>query len=189
MTRLSRLLWTLPLVLLGCLSKSPPIEQDYYTLPLTALAGESRAGTTPLRLERVEAPPMITREHLWRTGANEVALDEGSAWAVHPADVLELRLRDLLFAREGFAESLASGTPQLAVRVLVMEGDATAARVARVELVADLWLANGTQYRRHFLAEAPLDDLTAGALAVAMGRAVEQTSAELATWVAANARR
>lgn len=172
-------------LLTGCLSKGPTVEVNHYTLPLAELEGAPRTGTQPLRFDRVQSPPLLTRAMVWRVSETRVAPDEENDWAVHPADVLELRLRDLLFSRGGYAETLDVGAPLLGVRVLAMEGDATAANVARVRLVADLWGSEGQHDRRHFEATAALASRSPEALAEALAHAVEDVSVALVEWVEA----
>ena len=167
----------------GCLSKGPTVVVNHYTLPLAELEGSPRTGTQALRFDRVQAPPVLTRSMVWRVSETQVVADEESEWAVHPADALELRLRDLLFSRGGYAESLEYSAPLLSVRVVLMEGDATAASVARVHFVADLWGGEGEHHRRHFVAEEPIEGRSPEILAVAMARAIESSSAELVAWV------
>jgi ABC-type uncharacterized transport system auxiliary subunit len=175
-------LCVLPL-LASCISQSEPLDVHYYGAPLPALAGEAIPGTKPLRFDRLRAPAFLTSEMVWRVSETELAGDEGSLWAPHPADVLEERLRDLLFSRLGYRESLSVADPLLSVRVLAMEGELDGGGRARVELVADFWTADGVQHRERFSAVEELERRDSDALARGMGLAITRVSDQLAQWL------
>ena len=167
----------------SCISRSEPVEEHLFSAPLPELAGEAVPGTKPLRFDRLQAPSFVSTSMLWRVSETELASDAGSTWAPHPVQVLEVRLRDLLFSRLGFRESLTIGDPLLSVRVLAMEGVVDERSSARVELVADYWSADGTQHRERFVEVEPLERRDADALARGMGAAIARASEQLTRWV------
>jgi ABC-type uncharacterized transport system auxiliary subunit len=168
----------------SCISQSQPLEEHLYRAPLPALSGEAVPGTKPLRFDRLQSPSFLSSSMVWRVSETELASDAENSWAPHPVEELEGRLRDLLFSRLGFRESLAVGDPLLSIRILTMEGDTEDRGSARVELVADYWAVDGTQHRERFTAVEPLTRLGPDALARGMGVAIARVSDELAAWIA-----
>ncbi len=185
---LRQLVGLLTLTLLsGCLSKSEPLQEHFFTLPLPKLEGLAVPGERPLRFDRVSSPPLLSNQMVWRVGKTELMLDDLNAWALHPAEVLEQRLRDLLFSREGFRESLSGHDPLLSVRVVSIEGEGGAPPEgnARIELVADYFTSDGLQHRERFVELEPLPSLDPVGLSHAMGAAMDRSTSRLVAWVVA----
>jgi ABC-type uncharacterized transport system auxiliary subunit len=169
--------------LASCLSQKDPQAVHYFAAPQTELAGEAVPGTKPLRFDRIQSPPLLSTKMLWRVSENELAPDDLNSWALHPADMLEIRVRDLLFSRQGYRESLDPLDALLSVRVLTMEGVAFGDPSAHVLLVADFWSPGSGQHRKRFEVSEAIDSLEANDLASGMTKAIERVSAELVDWV------
>lgn len=176
------LLVAAPLVLAGCLSKSPAIPLHTYVPTLDPLSLRAAPGVRPLRFQGVEPRIDLRRGMIWRVSGTELVADEVNRWARDPSELLAERLGDLFFEGGGFRASLRPGDPSLDVALVVCEGDVREGRSAAVlELILTLD-AGSTQHRRRLRLEEPLLTRDAEGLAAAMGKAVSQAADRTEAW-------
>jgi uncharacterized lipoprotein YmbA len=167
----------------GCLSKEPAVERHYFRPALGELTLEPVAGTRPLRLARVTQPAELGANLLWRVSETELVPDETNLWARRPEELLDERLRELLFGAGGFRSSMRAGDPALGVHLSRCEGDLHGKRVASVDLVLSLQDADGVERRGRIHVEEQLSSATATALAEGTGRALAKASERVLAWL------
>ncbi len=179
------ILCALPLLLLvsSCLSRGDVPEVHYFRPEL----GEPQIGEAkeqwPLRFSPVTGSNEIGNRMMWRVSATELVPDEGNLWARRPEELLDERLRDLLFGGGGFRSSQRQGDPRLDIRLVTFEGDLHDGTHASVELIATLIIASQAEYRTRVSVSEPLPARSAEGLALAMGAALSLAAERTEAWV------
>jgi uncharacterized lipoprotein YmbA len=173
-----------PLLLLSaCLSKQAPLEVHELVVPLEPLELRETPGLRPLRFPGIADRVELRRGLLWRVSDTELAVDERNRWARSPAELLDERLRDLLFAVGGFRASLRPADPLLEVELVRCDADLRGeGSTAVVELVLTLDAADA-QHRGRVTVEEPLERRDAASQAVAVGRALSLAADRTEAWV------
>jgi len=180
----SRLLPALGLLLFASCFSKQPVEQVHYFRPeLEALSTREGGGTRALQLPAVETPLEIGPRMLWRVSATELVPDDQNLWARRPEELLDERLRDLLFGGGGFRSSLRAGDPVLEVRLVTCEADLLEEPAAVVELVVTFAHREGIEHRRRFVVREPMARESASELARAVGVALSRAAGRTAAWL------
>lgn len=178
---LSLLLFT---PLSGCLSKEPALVFHEYRPELTKVSGQESPGTRPLFFKGVSHPPELGHAMVWRITDTELATDELSRWARRPSELIEERLKDLLFGVGDFRESASAGSPVLQVQLVVFEGDTSGPEsLASIELIVELNDGNDLHHRTRLRAEEPLAGDGPADLARGMGLAISSLTDRCAVWL------
>jgi len=179
-----RVLALLPL-LCGCLSRQAPLEIRDLVAPLEPLELRDTPGLRELAFPGVQDRADLRRGLLWRTTETELVVDELNRWTRSPAELLDERLRDLLFAAGGYRSSLRPGVPALEVQLVRCDADLRgAAPVAVVELVL-AFDAPAAQHRHRLRVQEPMERASADEQAEAVGRALSRAAAQVESWVRA----
>lgn len=170
----------------SCFSKEPVVSTHYFRPELAALeAAEAVGGTRALRFRPVTGPIDLGNQIVWRVSATELVPDELNRWMRRPEDLLDERLRDLLFGAGGFRSSLRAGDPALDVHLVTCEGDMHVGGEAVVEVILTLTTEDATEHRTRLRVSEPLPTKDATGLATAMGEALSAAADESAEWVKA----
>jgi len=170
----------------SCFSKQPVVGVHYFRPELAALeAVEAVGGTRALRFRPITAPVELGNKVLWRVSATELVPDELNLWATRPEQLLDERLRDLLFGAGGFRFSQRAGDPALDVRLVTFEGDLHVGGEAVVELILTMTTAEETEHRTRLRVSEKLPSNDAEGLATAMGEALSAAADQTADWVKA----
>jgi len=167
----------------ACISRAPVVPVQYFRPALKEPRVEQIAGTRPLRLDRVVQPTEIGVEMLWRVSATELVPDETNLWARRPDELLDGRLRDLLYGAGGFRPAFGASDPTLRVGIARYEGDLHGKQAASLELIATLTEGDRRESRTRIHVEVELAERSAEALAVAMGAALESAAERVEAWV------
>lgn len=174
-----------PLLLASCFSKQPVAEVHYFRPELGVLSTREGGGTRALQFPAVTTPLEISPRMLWRVSATELVPDDQNLWARRPEELLDERLRDLLFGGGGFRSSLRASDPALEVRLVTCEADLLEDPAAVVELVVTLAKREGIEHRRRFVVREPMERESASELARAIGVALSGAAERTAAWVEA----
>ncbi|MFT7669040.1 MAG: putative lipoprotein YmbA [Planctomycetota bacterium] len=171
-------------LLSACISKESVEAVHYFRPELTQLELQTAQVQKPLRIETVTAPVEIGSRILWRISSTELVPDENNLWARRPEELLDERLRDLLFGGS-FYSSRSAVDPALRVRLVRLEGDMSGALEASVELIVTLRTSDAGDQRARITAREPLSSKNAEGLAAAMGLALSEAASLTETWVLA----
>ena len=171
-------------LLTGCLSKEPLQTTHRFRPQLTEITALESLGTRPLRFDGVRFPVEVGQLLTWRVSPTELVVEDYNLWARRPADLLEERLRDLLFGVGGFRQIATVGGPELGVQLVVFEGDVSGPEaLAVVELIIELEDGNAVHHRTRIRVEEPLKTKDARGLALAMGDAISSASERCSSWL------
>jgi hypothetical protein len=171
-------------VLAGCLSKETVQTIRIYRPELSGITAEGSLGTRPLRFDGVRHPVEIDSHITWRKSATELHKEDVHLWARQPAQLLDERLRDLIFGYGGFREVSILGGPSLQVQLVVCEGDVSGPEaLAVVELILDLEDGNDVHHRTRLRVEEPLQIKSAEGLAEATGQAISDAAQRASEWM------
>jgi ABC-type uncharacterized transport system auxiliary subunit len=169
----------------GCAltSKSKPLEVRYFTPAHAeapdgepALAGPA-PGTAPaleLRLGRVDAASYLREKIAYRDSANEVGYYETLRWTEAPDAFVRRALGRALFQQHGLEEVVSGIAPQLEVELTAFEEVRAPKHVVRVEMTWKLRDHRNVLFQRTVRVEKPVDDAAPGAIAAAMGVALDE---------------
>lgn len=170
--------------LTGCLSKEPVQAVRLYRPELSEITALGSLGTRPLRFDGVRHPVEIDSRVTWRISATELLKEDLNMWGRHPAELLDERLRDLIFGVGGFREIALREGPSLGVQLVICEGDVSGPEaLAVVELILDLEDGNHIHHRTRLRVEEPLATQSAEGLAEATGRALSTVSNRASDWM------
>jgi ABC-type uncharacterized transport system auxiliary subunit len=186
----TRLAWVAPFLLLGaCVFRETP-EPRFFRPEASTLDPGSEAtpsvAATPLRIRSVTAIPLLRERMVWRSSPVEYGLYEQWRWSELPASYVERALGTALRRTPGLSLTNDLAAPALRIEVTAFDEVVGPAPVARVELIATL--SDQKQRRvldRSFSAEAPIAGAVPAATAEAMGKALDQVVAEVASAVSA----
>ena len=171
-------------LLSGCLSKEAVFETYLFRPELSELTAVDSLGTRPLRFDGIRFPVEIGNAMVWRISQTELSADEQNLWARRPPELIEERVRDLLFSVGGFRDAVLPGGPVLNVRVVTFEGDVSGPEsLAVIELIVDLDDGNDVHHRTRLRVEKPTPSRDAQGLAGAMGPAISSVSERCVRWV------
>jgi ABC-type uncharacterized transport system auxiliary subunit len=175
-------------------SKSKPLEVRYFT-PAHADAAAGSAtlagpapGTAPaleLRLGRVDAASYLREKIAFRDSEHEVGYYETLRWTETPDAYVRRALGRALFQQHGLEEVVSGIAPQLEVELTAFEEVRAPHHVVRVEMTWKLRDHRNVLLQRTLAVEKPVDDAAPGAIAVAMGHALDEAVESIATDVVA----
>jgi ABC-type uncharacterized transport system auxiliary subunit len=194
------------LVLAGChlggalTAKGKTLEVRYFTPVTHAPAGEGAAsppaaGPVPeappleLRLGRVEAASYLREKIAFRDSGEEVGYYETLRWTETPDAFARRALGRALFQDHGLAEVVSGVAPQLEVEVTAFEEIRAPKHLARVEITWKLRDHRNVLVQRVARVEKPVDGDAPGAIADAMGAALDEAVETVAGDVIAELRR
>ena len=171
----------------GCVFRNAPEPRFFRpeSAALDAAAAElpGRAGVA-LRLRPVQGTPLLRERIVWRASSVEYGRYERRRWSELPASYVERALEGALRATPGVRLTDEPGTAVLRVEVVAFDEVLAPARVAAVSLAVELVDAELRRLiDRSFSAEAPIANETPAATAVAMGKALDEAVAAVASAV------
>jgi ABC-type uncharacterized transport system auxiliary subunit len=171
----------------GCVFRNAPEPRFFRpeSAALDAAAAElpGRAGVA-LRLRPVQGTPLLRERIVWRASSVEYGLYEQLRWSELPASYVERALEGALRATPGVRLTGELGAAALRVEVVAFDEVLAPARVAAVSLAVELVDAELRRLiDRSFSAEAPIANETPAATAVAMGKALDEAVAAVASAV------
>jgi ABC-type uncharacterized transport system auxiliary subunit len=201
-----RVLAVVGLALAGCnlggalTSKGKPLEVRYFT-PVTQAADADGAASPPaagpvpeappieLRLGRVEAASYLREKIAFRDSGEEVGYYETLRWTEPPDAFVRRALGRALFQDHGLAEVVSGVAPQLEVEVTAFEEVRAPRHVARVEMTWKLRDHRNVLVQRVARVEKAVDGDAPGAIASAMGAALDEAVEAIAGDVITELRR
>jgi ABC-type uncharacterized transport system auxiliary subunit len=175
-------------------SKSKPLEVRYFTpaRPDPPAASPPLAGPEPkaappleLRLGRVDAASYLREKIAFRDSDHEVGYYETLRWTEAPDAFVRRALGRALFQQHGLEEVVSGIAPQLEVELTAFEEVRAPRHVVRVEMTWKLRDHRNVLLQRTVAVEKPIDDASPGAIAVAMGAALDEAVEAIVTDVIA----
>jgi len=171
----------------GCFGPRQPAEPRYFT-PLGSAAAapdpKPRADAPSLRLRRVRAAPYLRERMVWRRGP-EVGYYDMLRWTETPARFAQRSLDDQLYEKLGFRRSSSPTGPTLDATLESFDELLDPAHESWVALAVVLSdPARGTLLDKSFEVRRPIKSDDPGAVADAIGEALDAASAEVGAAVA-----
>jgi ABC-type uncharacterized transport system auxiliary subunit len=185
------------LLLAGCAltSKSKPLEVRYFTPahaappaaspPLAGPAPTAAAPALELRLGRVDAASYLREKIAYRDSDHELGYYETLRWTEPPDAFVRRALARALYQQHGLEEVVSGVAPQLEVELTAFEEVRAPHHVVRVEMTWKLRDHRNVLLQRTVLVEKPVDDADPGAIAPAMGAALDEAVETIVTDVVA----
>ncbi|MCC6763824.1 MAG: membrane integrity-associated transporter subunit PqiC [Deltaproteobacteria bacterium] len=169
----------------GCLFRTaePP---RFYRPASAALddAGDARVPASagaPLRLGSVRSAPFLRERIVWRASPVEYGLYDQRRWFELPSRYVRRALLATLRTTPGVRLAQETTAARLDVEVLAFDEVLAPAHEAHVALAATLRDGADMQLDRLFSAKVPITSADGGAMAEAMGRALDEAARKVAT--------
>lgn len=173
----------------GCLFHDAPAPR--YFAPPTALVGDEdppanpAPGTRVVRVRRVRGAPYLGEQIVWRVSDVERGLYEQRRWTEFPSRYLDRAVARAL-DRSGIRRVAAGRVPTLDLELVSFDEVLAPAHEVDVTVIASLYGSDQqTIFERSFTARRPVADADAASTARAMGAALDDVVAQIATQVAA----
>jgi ABC-type uncharacterized transport system auxiliary subunit len=185
-----RIWWiVLPLLLCGCFFHDAA-EPRYFRPASRMLDGAGgdavpARGAIAIRLQPIAGTPFLRERMVWRSSDVEYGLYEQRRWSELPASYVQRALENALRATPGLRLTDDVDAPVLRVDVVAFEERLAPQHVAGVALAVSLRDRERRRLvDRVFSAETPIDGAPAAATASAIGGALDEAVAAVASSVA-----
>jgi ABC-type uncharacterized transport system auxiliary subunit len=174
----------------GCLFRNAP-DVRFFRPGSVSLDGASEAPALPpdgtavaLRLRPVRGAPLLRERIVWRVSPVEYGVYEQRRWTELPESYVERALESALRATPGIRLTDEPGSAALRVEVVAFDQVLAPTALAEVSLAAQLVDRDRRRILdRTFTADAPIPGDTPDAAAVAMGKALDDAVASVASAV------
>ena len=168
----------------SCLSRGPALDVRYFAPPATAptVPPQQRPSGSGLGLGNVSANSYLDLPMIWRVSPTELRITEADRWVAPPAELVQERLREVLFFSGPF-ELNETGPPRLWVTLEAFEGVAYPELRARLRISAKLALPLGKFAVFQHTEEEPLPERDPRALARGLGACLDRCGQALVDWL------
>lgn len=160
-----------------------PAPPRFFAPVVAAPPSRVTAASPGVRMRPVRAPLHLREAMAWRRADAELGVYEQRRWTELPASYVERTLGDAL-AAEGVAVVDATGVPVLGVEVLAFEEALAPIHEAVVGFEVTVERAGKTILHRRVTAREPIADDDPANAARAMGKALDEATAQAAGAIA-----